>query len=57
MIDKRLAEAGIAIAFPQRDVHLSASAPLEIRMAPPAVELPAETPVAEKPPETPATVP
>ncbi|WP_172201992.1 mechanosensitive ion channel domain-containing protein [Niveibacterium sp. COAC-50] len=32
MIDKAFAEAGIVIAFPQRDVHLDTSRPLEIRM-------------------------
>ena len=57
MIDKRLADAGISIAFPQRDVHLSASAPLEVRMAPPAVERPPEAPADGKPLEAPATDP
>jgi len=32
MIDKAFAEAGIAIAFPQRDIHLDTTRPLEIRM-------------------------
>jgi len=33
-IYKKLAEAGITIAFPQRDVHLDASKPLEIKLTP-----------------------
>jgi potassium efflux system protein len=36
MIDKRFAEAGIVIAYPQRDVHLSAAQPLEVRVLPAA---------------------
>lgn len=40
MIDKRFTEAGISIAFPQRDVHLTTSSPLAVRMAP---EPPAQT--------------
>jgi small-conductance mechanosensitive channel len=32
MIDKGLAEAGIAIPFPQRDVHVDASAPLRVEV-------------------------
>jgi len=32
MIAKGLAEAGIAIPFPQRDVHLDASAPLRVEV-------------------------
>ncbi|WP_374401162.1 mechanosensitive ion channel domain-containing protein [Niveibacterium sp.] len=32
MIDKAFAEAGIAIAFPQRDIHLDTSRPLEVRL-------------------------
>ena len=31
-INRRLNEAGISVAFPQRDVHLDTSAPLDIRM-------------------------
>jgi potassium efflux system protein len=31
-IDKEFREAGITIAFPQRDVHLDAAGPLEVRM-------------------------
>ncbi len=31
-IDERYREAGIVIAFPQRDVHLDTTAPLDIRM-------------------------
>jgi len=32
MISKTLAENGIAIAFPQRDIHLDTSRPLEVRV-------------------------
>ena len=37
-ISRRFKEAGISVAFPQRDVHLDASAPLDIRLVdgPPA---------------------
>jgi potassium efflux system protein len=31
-IDKSFRQAGITIAFPQRDVHLDASSPLEVRV-------------------------
>ena len=31
-INEKLQEAGIVIAFPQRDVHLDTSSPLEIHM-------------------------
>jgi potassium efflux system protein len=31
-ISRRFKEAGISVAFPQRDVHLDASAPLDIRL-------------------------
>jgi potassium efflux system protein len=31
-INRRLNEAGIVVAFPQRDIHLDTSEPLEIRM-------------------------
>lgn len=34
LINAKFAEAGISIAFPQRDVHLDTSRPLEIRMQP-----------------------
>jgi small-conductance mechanosensitive channel len=34
-ISERLAEAGIAIPFPQRDLHLEATKPIEIRMVNP----------------------
>jgi len=33
-IYNKLAEAGITIAFPQRDVHLDASKPLEVKLTP-----------------------
>lgn len=35
MIDASFAEQGIAIPFPQRDVHLDASSPLPVRVVPP----------------------
>ena len=31
-VNRRLNEKGIVVAFPQRDVHLDTSQPLEIRM-------------------------
>ncbi len=31
-IDKLFREAGITIAFPQRDVHLDASSPMDVRV-------------------------
>ena len=34
-INRKYAEAGIRIAFPQRDIHLDTTEPLEIRMRPP----------------------
>ncbi len=34
VINQKFAEAGIAISFPQRDVHLDASGPLEVRVVP-----------------------
>jgi small-conductance mechanosensitive channel len=34
MIEKRLTEAGISIAFPQREIHLSADKPLRVSMEP-----------------------
>ncbi|MCF7731849.1 MAG: mechanosensitive ion channel [Akkermansiaceae bacterium] len=39
MIDKALAEAGIAIAYPQRDIHLDTAAPLRVELSrPPKIE-------------------
>jgi len=37
MIDRAFADAGLAMPFPQRDVHLDAAAPLrvEVTKAPP----------------------
>jgi small-conductance mechanosensitive channel len=32
MIEKALAEAGIGIPFPQRDVHVDAAAPLRVEV-------------------------
>jgi small-conductance mechanosensitive channel len=32
LIEKHLREAGIVVAFPQRDVHLDSSSPLEMRI-------------------------
>jgi small-conductance mechanosensitive channel len=34
MIEKRFAEAGVEIAFPQRDVHLRMARPLDVRVLP-----------------------
>ena len=31
-IDRAFKEAGVTIAFPQRDVHLDATGPLEVRV-------------------------
>jgi small-conductance mechanosensitive channel len=36
MVHKALEEAGIAVPFPQRDVHLDASRPLQVQIAGPA---------------------
>jgi small-conductance mechanosensitive channel len=36
-MDKLFREAGIEIAFPQRDVHLDTNSPLEVRFTPPEV--------------------
>jgi len=33
-INRKLEEAGVVIAFPQRDVHLNATSPLEVRVLP-----------------------
>jgi potassium efflux system protein len=33
-INRKFKEAGLVIAFPQRDVHIDTSRPLEIRMQP-----------------------
>jgi small-conductance mechanosensitive channel len=41
MVEKALAEAGIAVPYPQRDVHLDASRPLQVEVvAPAAAEAP-----------------
>jgi small-conductance mechanosensitive channel len=34
-IDKLFREAGVVIAFPQRDVHLNTTGPIDVRLAPP----------------------
>jgi potassium-dependent mechanosensitive channel len=34
-IERRCAEAGITIAFPQRDVHLDSAHPIDVRLIPP----------------------
>ena len=34
MIEKRFAESGVDVPFPQRDLRLSTAAPLEVRLAP-----------------------
>jgi small-conductance mechanosensitive channel len=44
MLEKRFADAGISIAFPQRDVHLDSARPLRIEVMPPA---PAAAPAAD----------
>ena len=31
-VNRKLNQAGIVIAFPQRDVHLDTSSPLEVRL-------------------------
>ena len=31
-VNKKLTDAGIVVAFPQRDVHLDTSSPLDIRI-------------------------
>jgi potassium efflux system protein len=41
-IDKLFREAGITIAFPQRDVHLDASGPVDVRVV-------SEAPPTQKP--------
>jgi potassium efflux system protein len=33
-INRKFKEAGIVIAFPQRDVHLNTTSPLEVRVLP-----------------------
>ena len=33
MVEAALAEAGISIAFPQRDVHLNSSGPLQVQIS------------------------
>ncbi|MEQ8615899.1 MAG: mechanosensitive ion channel [Lacipirellulaceae bacterium] len=38
MIDQYFRDAGITIAFPQRDVHIDTERPLEVRMLPPKAE-------------------
>jgi potassium efflux system protein len=35
MIDKALHEAGITVAFPQRDIHFDSTQPLQIELATP----------------------
>ena len=36
IIDEYLRDAGIVMAFPQRDVHLDLAKPLEVSLVPPA---------------------
>ncbi|GAA5175371.1 hypothetical protein GCM10025771_07330 [Niveibacterium umoris] len=43
MIDKAFADAGIVIAFPQRDVHVDAAKPIEVRVLPAAPPPPLAT--------------
>jgi potassium efflux system protein len=33
-INRKFKEAGIVIAFPQRDVHINTTSPLEVRVLP-----------------------
>ena len=35
MIEKRFGEAGIMVAYPQRDLHLDAAKPLRVEIVPP----------------------
>ncbi len=46
MIEKRLAELGVVVPFPQRDVNLTASAPIKVEWSPqaPTPEEPAKEP-------------
>lgn len=44
LIDGMFREAGIVIAFPQRDVHLDVGRPLDVRMLPPDPPASPETP-------------
>jgi small-conductance mechanosensitive channel len=32
MLEKRFAEAGVTVAYPQRDVHLNAARPLQVEV-------------------------
>jgi potassium-dependent mechanosensitive channel len=48
MIEKRLTEAGISIAFPQREIHLSADKPLRVEVA---ESLSSSTPIEDQNPE------
>jgi len=32
MIEKRFSEAGIGIAYPQRDIHLTSAQPLQVEI-------------------------
>ncbi|KPJ76450.1 MAG: hypothetical protein AMJ54_11495 [Deltaproteobacteria bacterium SG8_13] len=50
-IDREFRKAGITIAFPQRDVHLDATGPLEVKVVPAdsvSANLSGQTPSAEK---------
>jgi potassium-dependent mechanosensitive channel len=47
MINRSLSEHGIVIAFPQRDIHLDTSRPLEVHVVSDAVT--ASTPVNKQP--------
>jgi potassium-dependent mechanosensitive channel len=40
MLEKRFADAGISIAFPQRDVHVDSSRPLQVEVVGGAASLP-----------------
>jgi len=46
MIDKALAEAGIAVPYPQRDIHFDSTRPLRVEVS--ASEIPPEPDDANK---------
>ncbi len=43
MIDKAFTDAGIVIAFPQRDIHFDAAKPLRIELARQTKSLPTKS--------------
>jgi small-conductance mechanosensitive channel len=50
MLEKRLAEAGIAISYPQRDLHLDTARPLQIEVVSGPVPSAAQPPAPAAPP-------